>query len=110
MGPVERQLRQKIAAKITPALHFELLNESPHHGLKPEAERHFRVVLVSPLFEGVARIERHRLVHDAVQAELRTQVHALSVQAYTPEEWVNKSNAAFSSPACLGGGKREGLS
>jgi BolA protein len=107
MRPWEQILRQKIMAKISPALHFEVINESPNHGLQPEAEKHFRVVLVSPIFEGVARLERHRLVQDAVQDELRTHVHALSVQAYTPAEWSKKGATAFASPDCLGGGKHE---
>ena len=109
MGPIETILRRKIGAKITPALHFELLNESPGHGLPREAEKHFRVVLVSPMFAGISRVERHRLVQDAVADELRSHVHALSVQAYTPEEWVKKNGDSFASPECLGGGKREGI-
>jgi|SRR6185312_13625345 len=99
---IETALREKLAARFTV---LELRNESPGHGLPAEAEKHFRVVVSSPEFAGLSRVERHRLVHEVTAHELRTHVHALSVQAYTPEEWALKNGEAFASPACLGGGK-----
>jgi stress-induced morphogen len=103
---IEAALREKLTAHLQPT-ELELVNESPMHGLKPEAEKHFRVVAVSEAFAGLSRIERHRLVHETVAVELQTHVHALSVQAYTPEEWAKKNGETFASPECLGGGKRE---
>lgn len=105
---IESSLRAKLELGLKPT-HLELLNESPHHGLKAEAEKHFRVVAVSEIFAGASRLDRHRMVHDLVAEELRTHVHALSVQAYTPEEWARKNGETFQSPECLGGGKREGV-
>lgn len=105
--------RQRLFNKLTEAftpLHLELVNESPAHGLPESAEKHFRVVLVSSKMEGLARIDRHRAVNDLLAAELREHIHALSVQAFTPDEWDKKQGATFASPACLGGGKREGIS
>jgi stress-induced morphogen len=103
---IEQQLREKLAKGLKP-IHFELVNESPMHGLPIEAEKHFKLVAVSEVFVGLSRIERHRLVHDLVAEELKTHVHAFSVQAFAPSEW---KGATFDSPECLGGGKREGLS
>ena len=108
MAQIESTLRMKLEAKLQPT-HLELQNESPQHGLPLEAEKHFRVVAVSALFAGLSRIERHRLVHATVAQELKQHVHALSVQAYTPQEWALKSGETFSSPPCLGGSKREGI-
>ena len=106
MGPIERILREKLSSLLMPP-HLELVNESPMHGLKPEAEKHFRLVVVSELFEGLSRIERHRRVHEILAEELRTHVHAPSVQAFTPKEWRERAGATHASPECLGGGKRE---
>ncbi len=96
---IETLLREKLQRELMPT-EMEIVNESPKHGLPVEAEKHFRVVMVSDRFAGLSRIERHRLVHAAVAVELENHVHALSVQAFTPEEFKGKS---FSTPECLGG-------
>lgn len=103
---IETQLRLKLSQHLQP-VHLELLNESPQHGLLASAEKHFRVVVVSENFASLSRVERHRLVHEIVAQELREHVHALSVQAFTPEEWQKRGGETFSSPECLGGGKKE---
>lgn len=105
MGPTEQRLHDKLTRQLAPS-YLELTNESPQHGLKPEAEKHFRVVAVSEMFEGLTRVERHRRVHDILDEDLKAQVHALSVQAFTPVEWSERQGKTFSSPQCLGGGKR----
>jgi BolA protein len=103
-----KRIYDKLIAEFKP-LHLELENESPKHGLPESAEKHFRVVLVSSAMEGLLRIDRHRRVNEVLAEELRDHVHALSLQAFTPEEW-EKKGKTFASPACLGGGKKEGLS
>ena len=105
--------RKKIFDKLVEAfkpLHLEVVNESSQHGLPESAEKHFRVVLVSSAMEDVSRIDRHRKVNDLLAGELRDHIHALSVQAFTPDEWEKKQGTTFASPACLGGGKKEGIS
>jgi len=50
--------------------------------------RHFEAVVVSQEFEGRSLIERHRLVMATVTAEIQSdELHALSIKAYTPEQW-----------------------
>jgi BolA protein len=41
---------------------------------------------VSKSFDGVSRVERHRRVHDVLDAELKGRVHALALTLLTPEE------------------------
>lgn len=106
MGPIERILREKLSSLLAPSV-LEITNESPQHGLPLAAEKHFRVVAVSEFFAGLSRVERHRRVHQILAEELKTQVHALSVQAFTPSEWRARGEQTHSSPACLGGGKKE---
>jgi BolA protein len=45
------------------------------------------VQIVSERFRGQSRLQRHRLVYDALAAELQTDIHALTIQALSPEEW-----------------------
>lgn len=47
---------------------------------------HFTVFIVSGAFAGLSLIKRHRLVYDAAAELLPSAIHALSIQAKTPDE------------------------
>lgn len=48
---------------------------------------HFHVHIVSPDFAGLSRVARHRLVYAAMGDAMRNDcIHALSIDALTPEE------------------------
>ncbi len=47
---------------------------------------HFRVRLVSARFAGVSRVARHRMVYDALAAEIGPEIHALSLELVAPGE------------------------
>ena len=47
---------------------------------------HFRVQLISERFRGRSRVERHRLVYDALAAELGPEIHALALELRSPGE------------------------
>ncbi len=47
---------------------------------------HYRLRLVSSRFEGQPRIARHRLVYDALQDMMHSEIHALAITALTPAE------------------------
>ncbi len=49
-------------------------------------QAHFRVLLVSSAFSGLAVVERHRLVNSALAEELAGPVHALALTLRTPEQ------------------------
>jgi sulfur transfer protein SufE/stress-induced morphogen len=49
-------------------------------------ETHFNVRVVSREFEGKSLLKRHRAVYDLLQDELKTGLHALSIDAKTPSE------------------------
>jgi stress-induced morphogen len=49
---------------------------------------HYKAIVVSSLFQGKRLLQQHQLVNQAVQAALHSgQIHALTLQTYTPEEW-----------------------
>jgi BolA protein len=48
---------------------------------------HYSVVVVAGAFADMDRVARHRAVYGAVGDMIPTQVHALVVRAYTPDEW-----------------------
>jgi BolA protein len=47
---------------------------------------HYRVKIVSERFEGQRLVMRHRLVYDAVQGMMHTDIHALAITATAPSE------------------------
>jgi BolA protein len=88
--------------------HLEVVNESGNHNVPPGSETHFKVVMVSPEFEGQRLIARHRAVNAVLAEELAGAVHALALHTYTPEEWQARFGDAPMSPPCLGGKAAEG--
>jgi BolA protein len=47
---------------------------------------HYDVVVVASAFEGLNTLARHRLVYDAVSDLMKKEIHALSIQAFSPNE------------------------
>lgn len=56
-----------------------------HAGAR-DGRGHFAVHIVSAAFVGRSPVQRHRMVYDALGELMLTEVHALSVDAKTPEE------------------------
>lgn len=57
----------------------------------PSGSGHYNLVVVSPQFAGKTMMQQHRLVYDALAAEMQTTIHALSIKAYTPSQWAEVS-------------------
>ena len=51
---------------------------------------HFEAVIVSPNFAGLTRVRQHQLVYGALGERMREEIHALSMQTYSPEEWASR--------------------
>lgn len=60
-----------------------------HSGWDESGETHFKILLISNEFIGLSRIERHRLIYNALGEELKTKIHALKIKALTVEEYNN---------------------
>jgi acid stress-induced BolA-like protein IbaG/YrbA len=53
--------------------------------------QHFFATIVSSEFEGKRLIQRHQLVYSAMGDRMKAEVHALSIKAFTPEEFAKNS-------------------
>lgn len=90
MNPAERAhaIRERITAALAPG-EVEVVDESHlhkgHAGAR-DGRGHFRVRVVSDRFAGLAPLQRHRLVYEAVGDLMQTDIHALSVAALTVNE------------------------
>lgn len=50
---------------------------------------HLTLHIVSPQFEGKLPLARHRMVYTALAPWMNTDIHALSIQAQTPLEYIS---------------------
>ena len=58
-----------------------------HAEVQGDDGQHFQAVVVSPLFAGKTRVQQHQQVYQALGERMRSEIHALSLQTFTPEAW-----------------------
>ena len=105
---VQQSIERKLQDSLNPTW-LQVDNESYMHSVPPGAESHFRVVIVSPVFERMSLLQRHRMVHAALGEEMRESIHALTITSQTPAEW-ESNPIARESPACRGGSVKQNRS
>jgi BolA protein len=71
---------------------LEIVDESAKHASHAArngvagGETHYRVVMVSEAMAGQSRLARSRAVHEALEPEFKTGLHALSLSLRAPGE------------------------
>ena len=81
-------IRTRLVAALAPDA-LEIEDESHRHAGHAGARDgrgHFRVRIVSAAFEGRNAIARHRAIYAALGDLMQTDIHALAIDARTPEE------------------------
>jgi BolA protein len=82
-------IKQKLTEALSP-VQLDITDDSDKHaghaGSRPEGESHFSVFIVSDAFEGKSRVERQRLVYQALSKEMKQRIHALALQTLAPNE------------------------
>jgi BolA protein len=84
----EQQIRQCLEEIFQPTdllLKDQSHMHAGHEGAK-DGKGHFDVMIVSQAFDGKSRIQRHRMVYDALGSLLESDIHALRIKAHTPAE------------------------
>ena len=74
--PTSDELKQRIEAALPGAL--VSVEDTTGGG------DHFRAEIVSDRFDGLNRIQQHKLVYDVFGAEVGGPIHALSIKTSTP--------------------------
>ena len=73
----------KLTSEFSPAF-LDVIDESNKHhghaGWREGGETHFRVRIATRHFDGMSRVAQHRAVMDVLGAELKDQVHALTIE------------------------------
>ena len=81
-------IRQQLSTAFAPT-YLDIVDESHRHKGHAGAASgagHFNVTIVSEQFAGQATLARHRLVYQAVDNLMPSEIHALSIKALTPDE------------------------
>lgn len=89
----ERQdvIRERLLATFTPSECLVEDESALHAGHAGAASGggHYRVRLISSVFEGKNRLIRHRLVYDCLADMMHKDIHALAIIAIAPSEIAN---------------------
>ncbi len=84
---VSELMQEKLAALAPESL--EILDESGkhvgHEGAKGGGG-HYQLIIVSRQFSGKPAQARHRMVYAALGAMMKSDIHALAIKAYAPDE------------------------
>jgi BolA family transcriptional regulator, general stress-responsive regulator len=80
-------IRTAIEVSMQP-LTLDVIDDSHLHAGHAGARegRHFTVRLTSPQFAGLSRVARHRLVYHALRELIPMGIHALAIEARSPDE------------------------
>ena len=88
-SPVADQIAARLTTALAPS-YLEVVNDSHHHaghmGDDRSGESHFSVVVESAAFTGLSRVQRQRLVNQALAELLAERIHALAIKARAPGE------------------------
>ena len=85
---------------------LEVINESNTHNVPDGAESHFKITIVSDIFEDMRPVQRHQKIYEILKVEMK-KIHAIAIHPYTTNEWKDISGEVLKSPNCLGGENAE---
>ena len=90
MNPQERkkEITRLLAAAFDPetlGVEDESYLHEGHEGAK-DGRGHFRVLIITEMFEDKSMIERHRMIYRVLDDMMRLDIHALAIDAWSPDE------------------------
>ena len=97
---IQDSINAALVAAFSPFV-CEVINESHMHS--KGSETHYKVVVVSDVFDSLGRVKRHQEVYTAL-GSIMEKIHALAIHVYTAKEW-SEIESVHESPLCSGGSK-----
>lgn len=84
-GPLVKRLETKMTKAFDPQF-LEIINESHLHaghqpGFDGQGESHIRVRIVASAFNGLSRVQMHRIINELCAEEIAAGLHALAIDA-----------------------------
>lgn len=84
---IVQEIEQRLAVLQPESI--EVMDDSASHAGHAGARSgggHFELTIVSPVFAGKSRVQRHRLVYEALAPLMRRSIHALALRTFAPGE------------------------
>ena len=85
---VEHAIRERLAVlePVTLELHDESAEHAGHAGAA-SGGGHWQLTIVSDAFRGMSPVARHRMVYEALGDLMKRDIHALKIEAFSPEQF-----------------------
>ena len=69
---------------------LDIIDETHKHHNHPQSNGgHFKLSIISSDFKSKSLIQRHRMIYSILGSMIKNEIHALSINAKTPEETSN---------------------
>jgi BolA protein len=89
------QIKERLTAALKPE-YLQVIDNSQAHADHAGAQRgggHYHVRIAAGIFSGKSLVQRHQLVYKALGELMKDQIHALGIEAMSPDEiTINKGN------------------
>jgi acid stress-induced BolA-like protein IbaG/YrbA len=59
--------------------------------VRSDDNTHFSALLIGSEFEGLRPLARHQLIYRALGERMGREIHALTIEAFTPQEWAARA-------------------
>lgn len=89
-----KEIENQIKNNLNVAYVYVEDQSSLHTGHLPAQQHgggHYKVTVVSSEFVDRSLLKRHRMIYDLFKDAFQSQIHALAISAFTPEEWKEKN-------------------
>ena len=90
-----REQRILLALQSLQPLQMHLQNDSHKHighAGASDGRGHFSLFIVSSRFQGLTAVQRHKAIYGALAELLQTDIHALAIEARTPDEAAGRAH------------------
>jgi BolA family transcriptional regulator, general stress-responsive regulator len=87
MNECETKMRVRLA--VLDPVRLDIIDESHKHAGHAGARDgggHYVLLIASPQFAGCNTVARHRMIYSALGELMKREIHALTIQAHTPDE------------------------
>jgi BolA protein len=87
MNEFETKMRARLA--VLDPVQLKIIDESHKHAGHAGAREgggHYVLHIVSAQFAGNSTVARHRMIYSALGELMKREIHALTIQAHTPDE------------------------
>jgi len=89
-NPITIEIEKRLQTQLSP-VKLEIIDDSAKHAGHAGAREnpgagHYKVLICSSSFAGKNKIQRHRMVYEAIGSLMHTSIHALQLETKSPDE------------------------